>query len=267
MLFILRQIRRSFFQPGKLKTYLAYALGEILLIVIGILIAVQIGEWRENRANEKLREDYIQRLIDDIELDFVNLANFIRFADRKIESADLLLASVRDPAAALESPVAFMAAIRQVGLVRSSTNVSSNTFEELRSSGLLRLLNDKSLQVLCFRYYNIAEGFESRVILQAPVAFNYYDRVAGILTNEQHKWITENMGWFWAEGGSSDEIELPFSETELMDMIERFRSRDRLIDWLPELQYRHQQTRGQLERSWGRAEELMAALKQSQTSN
>jgi len=52
MLFILRKLRRSFFLPGKLRTYLAYAIGEILLIVIGILVALQIlkffhGGWTE----------------------------------------------------------------------------------------------------------------------------------------------------------------------------------------------------------------------------
>ena len=41
MLFILRKIRKSFFLPGKLRTYLAYAAGEILLIIVGILIALE----------------------------------------------------------------------------------------------------------------------------------------------------------------------------------------------------------------------------------
>ncbi|QXD25802.1 hypothetical protein F7C95_07935 [Opitutia bacterium ISCC 51] len=45
MLFIFRKLRRSFFQPGKFRTYIAYAIGEILLIVIGILIALQIQNW------------------------------------------------------------------------------------------------------------------------------------------------------------------------------------------------------------------------------
>jgi hypothetical protein len=43
MLFIFRKIRRSFFLPGKVRTYLAYALGEIALIMVGILLALQIG--------------------------------------------------------------------------------------------------------------------------------------------------------------------------------------------------------------------------------
>jgi hypothetical protein len=43
MLFIFRKLRKSFFLPGKARTYLAYALGEIVLIVVGILIAVGIS--------------------------------------------------------------------------------------------------------------------------------------------------------------------------------------------------------------------------------
>jgi hypothetical protein len=66
MLFILRQLRRSFFQPGKLRTYLAYAFGEIVLIVFGILIAVQIGDWKEERKIERQRVE----LIDDLKEDF-----------------------------------------------------------------------------------------------------------------------------------------------------------------------------------------------------
>ena len=54
MLFIFRKLRRSFFLPGKVRTYLAYAVGEILLIVVGILIALQLSE--RNQA----RKDYAQ---------------------------------------------------------------------------------------------------------------------------------------------------------------------------------------------------------------
>ena len=56
MLFIFRKLRRSFFQPGKAKTYIAYAIGEIALIMVGILLALQVSDWsqeREDRAEER----------------------------------------------------------------------------------------------------------------------------------------------------------------------------------------------------------------------
>ena len=59
MLFIFRKIRRSFFLPGKVRTYLAYAVGEIILIVVGILIAVQIGDWKEEAKVGRQRQTLI----------------------------------------------------------------------------------------------------------------------------------------------------------------------------------------------------------------
>ena len=54
MLHFFRHIRRSFFQPGKVRTYLAYAFGEIVLIVVGILIALQVSDWNEARKLKKV---------------------------------------------------------------------------------------------------------------------------------------------------------------------------------------------------------------------
>ena len=65
MLFIFRKLRRSFFLPGKVRTYFAYAIGEILLIVIGILIAVQIGDWKDERKLDQQRLELIENLKTD----------------------------------------------------------------------------------------------------------------------------------------------------------------------------------------------------------
>ena len=53
MLFIFRKLRRSFFLPGKVRTYLAYAVGEIALIMIGILLALQISEWNQTMKDRE----------------------------------------------------------------------------------------------------------------------------------------------------------------------------------------------------------------------
>ena len=49
MLRFFRHIRQSLLQENKISKYLLYALGEILLVVIGILIAMQINNWKEER--------------------------------------------------------------------------------------------------------------------------------------------------------------------------------------------------------------------------
>jgi len=49
MLKFFRTIRRRLLDSGRLRRYLVYALGEIILVVIGILIALQINNWNEDR--------------------------------------------------------------------------------------------------------------------------------------------------------------------------------------------------------------------------
>ena len=49
MLKFFRNIRKNLISNGKTVNYLKYAIGEIILVVIGILIALQINNWNENR--------------------------------------------------------------------------------------------------------------------------------------------------------------------------------------------------------------------------
>ena len=48
MLRIFRKIRQRMLPDNKFSKYLLYAIGEILLVVIGILIALQVSNWNEN---------------------------------------------------------------------------------------------------------------------------------------------------------------------------------------------------------------------------
>jgi hypothetical protein len=64
MLFILRQLRRLELQKRS-GQYFVYAFGEIVLIVVGILIAVQIGDWKKGKELERQREELIENLKAD----------------------------------------------------------------------------------------------------------------------------------------------------------------------------------------------------------
>ena len=53
MLRFFRQIRQRLLTENKFSKYLLYAIGEILLVVIGILIALQVDSWNEERIQKK----------------------------------------------------------------------------------------------------------------------------------------------------------------------------------------------------------------------
>ena len=65
MIKFFRKIRQNLLSEGKTGRYFKYAIGEIVLVVIGILIALQINNWNEQRKqNRNLRELYSNLLLD-----------------------------------------------------------------------------------------------------------------------------------------------------------------------------------------------------------
>ena len=58
-------IRRKLAAENKVMAYLRYAIGEILLVVIGILIALQINNWNEGRKNAAIEEEIISNLHEE----------------------------------------------------------------------------------------------------------------------------------------------------------------------------------------------------------
>lgn len=66
MLFLLRKIRKTLLQDGELIAYFWYATGEILLVVIGILIALQLNSWNESRKELSLSQELISNYVDDL---------------------------------------------------------------------------------------------------------------------------------------------------------------------------------------------------------
>ena len=71
MLKFFRRIRRKLLDEGNLKRYLIYAVGEILLVVIGILIAVQLNNLNKNNSNRKELQNSYQNLYLDLKADII----------------------------------------------------------------------------------------------------------------------------------------------------------------------------------------------------
>ncbi|NQZ75132.1 MAG: hypothetical protein HRT61_03330 [Ekhidna sp.] len=76
MLYLLRQIRRKTLQNNKITTYLLYAIGEIILVVVGILIAVQIDDVYEEKELLKQELNNYELIIADLKKDSASFARY-----------------------------------------------------------------------------------------------------------------------------------------------------------------------------------------------
>ena len=74
---VFRKIRHNFLEKGRITQYLKYAIGEILLVVMGILIALQINNWNQKRINADVEHTYLLGLKEEFEVSKLKLNNLI----------------------------------------------------------------------------------------------------------------------------------------------------------------------------------------------
>jgi len=87
MIKFFRRIRQQLLTENKFNKYLLYASGEIVLVVIGILIALQINNWNEQRKDNIREEQLKSVLYDEFEKDLAQLESKIKIRNRLIQSA------------------------------------------------------------------------------------------------------------------------------------------------------------------------------------
>ena len=71
MIKFFRRVRQRLLTENKFSKYLIYAIGEIFLVVIGILIALQISNWNENRKARLTEVTKLNKLLEDLKLDSI----------------------------------------------------------------------------------------------------------------------------------------------------------------------------------------------------
>ena len=84
----LRKIRQRLLTQNKVSGYLLYAIGEIVLVVIGILIALQINNWNEQQKQNKLEKEYYCRLLEDVIQDREQVTNLIAQSESRLKASN-----------------------------------------------------------------------------------------------------------------------------------------------------------------------------------
>ena len=90
MIKFFRHIRKNLLMENKTSKYFKYAIGEIVLVVIGILIALQINNWNENRKQAIAEKEFYKGIKDDLQQD-LEFINYVQaYTKPKMDAYNLL---------------------------------------------------------------------------------------------------------------------------------------------------------------------------------
>jgi len=146
MIKFIRSFRQKMLSESKISKYLIYAIGEIILVVIGILIALYLNDLKDQNREESLRNYYIQSIKKDLVQDQELIKNMI-------DSVQSSLKIIDDQVSRIYSQSATMDTLVKIAQDEFLTEVSAisfhdNSFKSLISTGNLNLLKTDFSELL-----------------------------------------------------------------------------------------------------------------------
>jgi hypothetical protein len=138
MLHLFRRIRERLLDSGQVKNYSIYAVGEIALVVIGILIAIQIDNWNQDKIESNEEKEILNELKISLQNDLVLIQEKLEFV-KKIENKIQVLQVLLTQNESVMLTDSLFGAV--YGMQRFDVNTAS--YEELKSHGINLLSNDE----------------------------------------------------------------------------------------------------------------------------
>ncbi len=159
---IFRNVRQKLAAENSVAKYLRYAIGEIVLVVIGILIALQVNNWNENQKQKKRETIYLKNLS-------IDLKKQIQLQERYIDFEDIIIEDCNDIIAHYEQNNGFkkmdsiFPKINDLSTRITFTNANT-TLLEMINSGEINIIDNESLKKELMEFNQLIEGFAANTV-------------------------------------------------------------------------------------------------------
>jgi hypothetical protein len=202
MISFFRKLRRpstqsesSYSHTSPVGRYVLYAIGEILLVMVGILLALQVNNWNEDRKDLReeqvllkiLRDDFTSRLA---ELELLNAGR-----TRAVQSIETLMSYVENTSS-LPSEEA-LDSLLAITTLTYRFNEQFSTLEMLFNSGGINQLSNDSLKVLLTNWPNLVE----EMLEEQRLVVNHFPKLESVLEKyvslrdiyQKYEWSFHNI--------------------------------------------------------------------------
>ncbi|MCE2612344.1 DUF6090 family protein [Flavobacteriaceae bacterium D16] len=163
MIKFFRRIRQQLLSENNFSKYLIYAIGEIILVVIGILIALGVNNWNQEKREQRLGDELLVRIHRDLVKDTINFKNDMIRNDALREELKKLLVRLYDGVDNIEEVQNMSETWDQ--MLDQAFSPNDNTYQSMLSSGTLGFIRNQDLKDEILDLYG--EYDQTKVLLQS----------------------------------------------------------------------------------------------------
>ena len=189
MINFFRRIRKQLADDNKPLKYMRYAIGEIVLVVVGILIALQINTWNEELKNQKNEYSFYKDILSDLEKDSIKLNGLTIYYKNRIEHAGWLLKKVRNPNSPLENEE-FGKHVEPLYIGPLQVTYNSS-YESAKSSGAFANFKNEEILKNLNQFY--ADFEELNVIMESTLR-SLESKLEPLMSTVPENFITSESG-------------------------------------------------------------------------
>ena len=154
MIKFFRKIRYNLMETGKTGKYFKYAIGEIVLVVIGILIALQINNWNENRKNRIIEKTLYSSLISNLESDLADISHKITVVSVSLKAQDIFMTMSFEQLTNKYDIVTIESLIDDLGNCSISFFPNYGYYHKIFNNNQIDLIQSKDLQMKIIELYD-----------------------------------------------------------------------------------------------------------------
>ncbi len=165
-----RHLRIKSIEGTKVRRYFVYAIGEILLVVIGILIALQVNNWNEGRKENELQKQYLLRLLADNQQDLETFSNSIKDMNQGIRTIEIFSSMLKDVESEDSSLVKSANEYFKYGSIYAVFASAQSTFNDLASTGNFQIISNPELRDAIVKHYEKQQQIKERVTINTEWA-------------------------------------------------------------------------------------------------
>lgn len=172
MIKFFRKIRHNLVMENKTGKYFKYAIGEIILVVIGILIALQINNWNDKRLEANKEQIILKNLRSDFNANITEFNRIYNSTASSYKASLRLLEIIKDDSSL--NPVEIEKLLDTIINTFYSLDLNSASIDEIKNSGSLNIIKDPELRKQLSDWSFIEADTEDDIEIYYDYMFSFF---------------------------------------------------------------------------------------------